>query len=301
MQIIRDYLRNHGFYRHGLDPFHHAHASVAVAVLEDAELAIAHYLENAPSGAPGAGYLRTYGVLQAAYLQQDAARVLREAFGLDSTKWPKAMDKLRDLRNRAIGHPVDAPGKKRPATIIARYALSTGSLEVLQITPDGPSPSSSVDLRVMLREHSEALQRWMKELVDELQYREEERRKDISAGGLVSALMPRWWRYALQKIHEAAVAPDAIPARLAQTEVSSLLKMLAAVEAGLRERDVDPPHSRAIEIACAALDRLSELLNQAASGEAVQLDIDAFATLAERHLTDIAGFLQEIDERLKDS
>ena len=92
--------------------------------------------------------------------------------------------------------------------------MSSRSLAILKIAADGTCHSSSVDLRVMLREHSEALRGWMEEVVDELQQREKERREEIAAGGLLSALMPPWWRYALQKVHEASVAPDAISADL---------------------------------------------------------------------------------------
>lgn len=120
MQIIRGHLGNDGFRRHGLDAFHHANACAAADVLQDAELAIAHYVENESSGEAGLDYLRTYGVLQAAYLQQDAARILRVAFGLDTRGWPEPM---RDLRNRTTGHPASTPARKRnshpPATFIA--------------------------------------------------------------------------------------------------------------------------------------------------------------------------------------
>jgi hypothetical protein len=312
MEIIRGHLGNDGFHRHSLETFHHANACAAARALEDAELAIAHYLENDSSGEPGIEYLRTYGVLQAAYLQQDAAKLLRGAFGLPKDL-PQSMADLRELRNRT-GHPADTPEENRkrvtakrkrksdpPATFLVRCEMSSCSLALLKVAADGTWHSSSVDLRVMLKEQGEALRGWLEELVDELQRREKERREEIAAGGLMSALMPSWWRYALQKIQEASVAPDAMSARLAQTDASSLLNMLESVEADLRERDINPPHSRTIETARAALDRLSELLHRAASGEAVQLDIDAFATLADRHLTDIAEFLQETDERLKNS
>ena len=301
MQIVRGQLGNDGFHRHGLDPFRHANACAAVDVLEDAELAITHYLGNESSGEPGLDYLRTYGVLQAAFLQLHAAKILRETLGLPSSKLPKPMDDLRVLRNRATGHPVDTPEKGRPASIIARYAMSSGSLEVLQIKADGTRDSSSVDLRVMLKAHSEALHSWMRELVDELQRREEERRMDIAAHGPVSGLMHRSWNYMLQKIHEASLAPDGITATLAQADVSFLLQALDTVEAGLRERDIDPPPSWQVERARAALNQLARLLPRAAAGEKVQLDIEASATLAERHLTAIADFLKEMDERLKDS
>jgi hypothetical protein len=179
--------------------------------------------------------------------------------------------------------------------------MSSSGLEVLQITPEGTSHSSSVDLRVMLKTHGEALQGWMEELVDELRRREQERRMDIAAHGSASALMHPSWSYMLQKIHEVSLAPDEIAAKLAQDDVSSLLRVLDTVEAGLRERDIDPPDKWHVETARAGLNRLAKLLARAGTGKKVQLDIAAFATLAERHLTDIAKFLKEIDERLKDT
>ncbi len=296
MQIVRSYLGNDGFHRHGLDPFHHANACAAADVLQDAELAIAHYLENPSSGESGLDYLRTYGVLQAAYLQQDAASVIGMAFGLPSSEWPKPMNDLRVLRNRGTGHPVDKPEKKRPATFIARYAMSSGSLEVLQIKDDGTRDSSSVDLRVMLNAHSEALNSWMKELVDELRRREHERREDIAARGSVSALMHPSWRWLLQKIHEASLAPSEVAATLAQPSVPCLLKVLDEVEGGLVERGIDLPHHSHVKIARASLDRLAALLQRAEAGEFVQLDIAAFATLAEQHLATISKFLEEVDK-----
>jgi hypothetical protein len=305
MQIIRGQLGNEGFHRHGLDAFHLANASAAADVLQDAELAIAHYLESASSGEPGLDYLRTYGVLQAAYLQQDAARVLREAFGLDSGDWPEPMRDLRDLRNRTTGHPASTPAQKRekhpPATFIARYSISSGSLAVLRIAVDGTWQSISVDLQAMLKAHSEALYRWMQELVEDLQRRETARREDIAARGPVSALMHPSWRYMLQKIHEASLTPDETAAALAQPSAPCLLNMLDDVESGLVDRDVDLQPSWQVERTRAALNRLVELLPRAAAGEAVQLDIAAFATLAEQHLTHIEQFLKEIDERQNES
>ncbi len=46
MQIIRGHLGGYGFQRHSLGTFHHAHACAAADALQDAELAIGHYLEN---------------------------------------------------------------------------------------------------------------------------------------------------------------------------------------------------------------------------------------------------------------
>jgi hypothetical protein len=180
--------------------------------------------------------------------------------------------------------------------------MSSGSLAVLRIAVDGTSHSSFVDLQAMLRAHDEALNGWMEELVEELQRREKVRREDIAARGPVSALMHPSWRWMLQKIHEASLTPDETAATLAQPSVPCLLKVLDEVERGLVDRDVDLSPSWQVERARAALNRLAaELLPRAAAGEKVQLDIEAFASLLERHLTDIAEFLKETDERLKDS
>ena len=90
-------------------------------------------------------------------------------------------------------------------------------------------------------------------------------------------------------------------ASLAQPSVRCLLTMLEEVERDLVERRVDSLHPSHVETARAALNRLAELLTRRAAGEGVQLDIAAFVTLAERHLTHIADFLKEINERLKES
>lgn len=180
--------------------------------------------------------------------------------------------------------------------------MSSGSLTVLRIALDGAWDSSSVDLRAMLKADGEALLGWMEELVHELHQREEERRKNIAARGSVSALMHPSWRWLLSKIDEASCASDeTIAATNAQSSMPQLLKVLDEVMTGLVERDIDPPHSWHVETVRAALNRLVELLPRAAAGERVQLDIAAFAALAERHLTDIFAFLKASDERLKDS
>lgn len=163
--------------------------------------------------------------------------------------------------------------------------MSSSSLTVLRIALDGAWDSSSVDLRAMLKADGEALLGWMEELVHELHQREEERRE-------MAELLPR---------AASCASDETIAATNAQSSVPQLLKVLDEVMTGLVERDIDPPHSWHVETVRAALNRLVELLPRAAAGERVQLDIAAFAALAERHLTDIFAFLKAIDERLKDS
>jgi hypothetical protein len=254
---------------------------------------------SSTSGEPGFDYLHTYGVLQAAYMQQDAARLLRGAFGQPSSEFPKPIRDLRDLRNRATGHPVDAPAKKQPATFIARYSISGGRLMLLKVTHDGKWQNEPVDLRTMLKAHDSALQVWMEELVDELGRREETKRQDIAARGPISALMHPSWRYLISKIDEVTSAPDATAALDAQSFVSSLLQTLDDAVTGLADRGIDLPPSWHLKTARSALKRLDQLLPRAAAGEDVQLDIAAFVTLADKHLEYIATFLNETDEKLR--
>ncbi len=95
-----------------------------------------------------------------------------------------------------------------------------------QIEASGASHSSAVDLRHMLKEHSEALFGWLKELVDELQRREKEQRVAIVTRGSVSALMHPSWRWLLSKIHEASLGA-ADKALLAQHSVPCLREIRA--------------------------------------------------------------------------
>src|SRR4051812_34504321 len=142
MELIRAYLGNHGYHQHTLSEFEYVRACAAADAIEDADLAVHHYLALADDEELDLGelYILTYGVLQAAYVQQDAAVPLREIVGLPgSLRDALAMMRLRDVRNRAVGHPSSDPPtrrSRREAAFITRVSLRVGYFDMMRANPD---------------------------------------------------------------------------------------------------------------------------------------------------------------------
>jgi hypothetical protein len=112
----------------------------ALDTLEDTSLATTAYRESQHTS-HGNLYLITYGILQVLFVQQDAAFHLAESIGeiLSRKNFPK-LNKIRDIRNKAAGHPTKkSRGKnrgeveKRPHNFISRPTLRHGGFQLLSI------------------------------------------------------------------------------------------------------------------------------------------------------------------------
>jgi hypothetical protein len=109
---------------------HDAGAVLAVSLdtAEDAGEAMLAY-EGTPfqEGAFGENYLRLYGFLQAAFLQQDAIAELNEHYvrPIRDTRKMAGWVAIRELRNRAIGHPVKH--KRAERIFVTRVSVTQAS------------------------------------------------------------------------------------------------------------------------------------------------------------------------------
>jgi hypothetical protein len=64
------------------------------------------YLAREPDATTGQQLLAVFGALQALFVQQDALNLLLEALGIPSAEAPEpTLQKVRDVRNAAVGHP----------------------------------------------------------------------------------------------------------------------------------------------------------------------------------------------------
>lgn len=84
--------------------------TASIDVLEDSSWAVEYYIENDyPSDMKGK-YLYTYGLLQALFVQQDAADNIYKVFFDEKIKWkdeyPEAYA-VREMRNDVTGHPLN--------------------------------------------------------------------------------------------------------------------------------------------------------------------------------------------------
>jgi hypothetical protein len=114
--------------------------------LEDTHHAISAFVAAASKLEPehqkrevGERYLRTYGVMQAFVIQQDAALNLHVSLGMPQPDL-RPLDQIRDLRIAAAGHPTlqDRPKKlPRRAHFISQITLGDDGMELLTVDGSG--------------------------------------------------------------------------------------------------------------------------------------------------------------------
>lgn len=130
--------------------------------------------------------LHLYGILQALFVQQDACKSLATALGhpLFQGKWetdhPK-LHRIRNLRNRSIGHPSDYnSGNAKPAGHISRPTISNDGMTIMITNKDGVV-FENVSVPELIRIQSKELTALLKKLSIELMaddYKYKEKFKD---------------------------------------------------------------------------------------------------------------------------
>jgi hypothetical protein len=124
---VREYIQERRLHRPVFLHGHIEHVLAALDAIRDTEHAIDEFLFSTRGGKWS--YLKLYGVLQAVVIQQDAANALRVGLGMCHTQPKKlhdAMRRVRELRNRAVGHPTDL--NKSPTDRVATM-VTLGSLK----------------------------------------------------------------------------------------------------------------------------------------------------------------------------
>lgn len=98
-------------------------------VLGDTICGLEDYLGNLDRKfLPGELYIRTYGVLQILFVQQDAVWHMYKCLGLGGSEPDDTLLEIREVRNTAIGHPTSIGiGKERHYSGITRMTMTSRS------------------------------------------------------------------------------------------------------------------------------------------------------------------------------
>lgn len=136
--VVREHINTHRYQKNLLKDSHTWNQICSsLDVIGDTCLAIESYCHGAFPEDIGLRYVYTYGILQALFIQQDAIRNLTEAFQLTYDA-PRALQKIRELRNASIGHPTKQGGiGNRFYNYISRHTLSRAGFELLRSSGNG--------------------------------------------------------------------------------------------------------------------------------------------------------------------
>jgi hypothetical protein len=312
MKVIRRALGGSGFCKRQWQPLHREHALAAADALEDAEKAIDAFANDAKGGGDfGVAYLKLYGVLQAAVLQQDAVNVLRVAFGFVRTlqkDLPKGMQAIRDIRNRVGGHPADPwgqPGKAPPpATMVARHSVCGGTLAITYLDADFAIRHETVDLDAALGAHRQAVREWLLEVAEKVRSEEQAFRNGASAAGQLSALVHPSWEYLLGNLREAAsLSTDEARRLLVHPACGSLRTIVNNTIGELKKRSLFDANIFDQTIILGALERFEDIVRRGPSDAADQLwllDVLAYYKLIESRFSEFVEALADLDRCLQE-
>jgi len=174
-------------------------------VIEDSQLAIQFYLQLPEFSAHNGGYIFIYGVLQAAFIQQDAVDNLYLALfkhKIDiKNKYPN-LQRIRDLRNSAIGHPTSR-GKDDSFHGISRVTISKKGFTLASFYPKKPDTSfTDILIPENLDKQKKDIMKILRLIVKKIKMNISEQREKFK-NDLLQNLIPKSFEYHLTKLYDA--------------------------------------------------------------------------------------------------
>jgi hypothetical protein len=199
-----------------------------------------------------------YGVLQALYLQQDAAVTLARCLDL-SFEIPAELKAIREVRNNAIGHPTAR--RDGSSAMISRITLTTDGFQMLVNSKENLSEFRDVGVRDAALRQGMVMGELLGRAVEQLTATELEHRSRFRDRPL-SQTWPHTLGYMVEKIGEGLWNPSMTPFAMAGIESirEALVRFRREIdERGLTEAYKDSVGRTGVEIEF-VLERLRDRL-----------------------------------------
>ncbi|MBI2640197.1 MAG: hypothetical protein HYW90_04920 [Candidatus Sungbacteria bacterium] len=204
-------------------------------MVEDTEVAIDAFAEK-EKPEKGEVYLEIFGLLQALFLQQDAALHLAEAleFEVGIDEYPR-LKEIREIRNDAVGHPTKRGNPVRSWNFIVQHRLSYSSFEILA----WHSPEGHTRTVVKTREIINGQQKYIAEILEktftEVKHRDAEYKSNFKMKKITDTL-PDTMGYWCEKMYSAVSHIDEL--NLGEFGATSAQNALKRFEEELASRGI---------------------------------------------------------------
>lgn len=269
----------------------------ALDVIGDTAAALDAYRETSQTSPPlGEAYLRTYGVLQALIVQQDALQHVAESLAIDYSM-PDDLREIRKIRNDSVGHPSRrdaAPG--RAFNHISRVTLSQKGFDLLTFRPGHPTQQRTIDLFSLIEKQCLLVAAALRDFVQEEVDREDDHRRRFRSTPLIEVL-PGTLNYTLQKIAEEVAGSRSFG--IAPRLIDSLAETIDKLEQNLTDRgelpaieDVVAYHARPARHAMARLQQFFAMDNE---GAVTADDAETFLFRLRHEIGELRKLACEID------
>ncbi|MDE0087357.1 MAG: hypothetical protein OXU23_16665 [Candidatus Poribacteria bacterium] len=272
--------------------------------IEDTEEALESFLKlDIDSSDEGRNYLRIYGALQALFVQQDAVKNLHDALKIPYTE-DKALDKIRNIRNDAAGHPTKR-GNKRAFNFISRPTVSSHGFQLITYyrTNSGndklDSKREDINVPDLIATQKSVFVDVLNNIIKALQEEEMEHKKRFAGKKLTDAF--RHTSHLFQKVLEATISPDSPHVELVGVHIDQILKSVEAFKTELKERDEpDDNFAYRYENLDYALRNIKTYFHTPQGTHIHREDTYILADFAQRQVEILEEIAQEIDERYSD-
>lgn len=272
--------------------------------VEDTELALESFLKlDTDSSDDGRNYLRICGALQELIVQQEAVENLHEALKMPYTK-DASLEKIRDIRVGAIGHPTNRRNKKE-FNFINRSTLTAPSFELLTFyrTNSGndelKSKRENINVPDLIATQKDVFVDVLNSIIETLQKEEIEHRKKFAAKTLTDAFQST--SYHIEKVLEATMWEDSQHVELVATHVKIILNSVETFKTRLKERD--EPDDRITDVyekIDYAYRHIKAYFHAPEETHIHREDTYILADFAERQVEILKKIAQEIDKRYSD-
>lgn len=209
-------------------------------VIEDSQLAIDAYSAVEVGKSDGANYLTLYGLLQALFLQQDAAINLCESLKIQQTidNYPR-LKEIREIRNDSIGHPTKRNRRKDKSTsyhFISRPSLCSNSFALLSCYSNGKNEFKDITISNLIADQKEHISKILKQIITKLEYEEKAHKEKFRMEKLVS-VFPSHLHYDLSKLREGTRKNERAPQ--GEISVTIIKRILLNFQQALEKRGIE--------------------------------------------------------------
>lgn len=204
-------------------------------VIGDTVLCIRDYATSPYPSSDGLKYIYTYGILQALFIQQDAARHLSEAFAVTHTPSP-TLARIRDIRNAAIGHPTKQHIKKSTHyNYISRISLAKGGFTLLRSSPEDDTQFVDVDMTAIVQEQLTDIEVALSSVAEKLRDADRLHREKFG-GNLISDIFHASTGYLFEKVGQGIHSSTQGDRAFGLSMLESIEKMYLQLQSALEDR-----------------------------------------------------------------
>jgi hypothetical protein len=209
-------------------------------VIGDTTCAISSYINDSFPNDDGLKYIYIYGILQSLFLQQDSLKHLSCALLLINEKDYKVNDeleKIRNIRNEAIGHPTNKGGGKS-FHYISRITIEKNGFDLLSSFSDKDDIYKEVRIIDVINIQLKIIVEDFKILLKKLEEKVVEHRNKFKEVKLADFL--KGSDYSIEKIFEALYAEDEGKKSFYVLLIKPLREGYLKIEQELKDRELLP-------------------------------------------------------------